>query len=116
MSIMLMPTRSALTIRTSWQLHPLHRYLELEGWRSEVGATIAGTRVPLAVRSNESQDVFAVGTYPALLNRDAEAFRHPLHELDSEDDVKLVFLNQFIVSRDLPTAYRQFRRQAGLER
>jgi Domain of unknown function (DUF1998)/DEAD/DEAH box helicase/Helicase conserved C-terminal domain len=94
--------------RQSWQLHPLHRYLELEGWRSEVGAMIAGTRVPLAV--------LAVGTYPALLNRDAEAFHHPLHELDSEDDVKLVFLNQFIVSRDLPTAYRQFRRQAGLDR
>jgi len=72
--------------------------------------------VPLAVRSESNGDVFVVGTYPALLNRNAEAFRHQLHALDSEDDVKLVLLNEFVVSRDLSTAYRQFRRQAGLER
>jgi hypothetical protein len=102
--------------RQTWQLRPLERYLELEGWQSEENASVAGISVPLAVRSGETGDMFAVGTYPALLDRDAQAFRHPLHELDGEDDVKLVFLNDFVVSRDLPTAYREFRKQAGFER
>ena len=102
--------------RQAWQLRPLHRFLELEGWSSDSEASIKGVNVPLAVRSQSNGDVFVVGTYPALLNRNAEEFRHQLHALDSEDDVKLVLLNEFVVSRDLPTAYRQFRRQAGLER
>ena len=102
--------------RQTWQLRPLERYLELEGWQCEENAIVAGTRVPLAIRSAETVDTFAMGTYPALLDRDAEAFRHPLHELDGEDDVRLIFLNDFVVSRDLPTAYREFRKQAGLQR
>jgi ATP-dependent helicase YprA (DUF1998 family) len=104
--------------RQAWELAPLQRFLELEGWTSETKGLVEGTRVPLVVKSEAkgNGDVFAVGTYPALLNRDAEGFRHPLHELDSEDDVKLVLLNQFVVSRDLPTAYRHFRKQAGLDR
>jgi len=104
--------------RQAWELVPLQRFLELEGWKSEAKGLVDGIRVPLVVRSGASgnSDVFALGTYPALLNRDAEGFRHPLHELDSEDDVKLVLLNQFVVSRDLPTAYRHFRKQAGLDR
>jgi hypothetical protein len=76
------------------------------------------TRLDLALVAQAWLRVHArlVGTYPALLNRNAEEFRHQLHTLDSEDEVKLVLLNDFVVSRDLPTAYRQFRRQAGLER
>jgi hypothetical protein len=102
--------------RQAWQLRPLHRFLQLEGWSSDIEGSVKGVSVPLAVRSESNGDVFVVGTYPALLNRNAEAFRHQLHALDSEDDIKLVLLNEFVVSRDLPTAYRQFRKQAGLER
>jgi hypothetical protein len=102
--------------KQAWQLRPLERFLQLEGWQSEENAIVAGTLVPLAIRSAEKPDTFVVGTYPALLDRDAEAFNHPLHELDGEDDVKLILLNDFVVSRDLPTAYREFRKQAGLER
>ena len=102
--------------RQSWQLHPLQRFLELEGWQSEENGTVAGVRVPLAIRSPENADIFVIGTYPALLDRNAEAFRHPLHALDGEDDARLIFLNDFVVSRDLPAAYREFRKQAGLER
>jgi len=102
--------------RQSWQLRPLQRFLELEGWRSQENAVVAGVTVPLAIQSAENADTFAVGTYPALLDRDAEGFRHPLHALDGEDDVRLIFLNDFVVSRDLPAAYREFRKQAGLER
>jgi len=102
--------------RQSWQLRPLQRFLALEGWQSEENGTVAGVRVPLAIRSAENADIFVVGTYPALLDRDAEAFRHPLHALDGEDDARLIFLNDFVVSRDLPAAYREFRKQAGLER
>ena len=102
--------------RQSWQLRPLQRFLELEGWQSAENATVAGVRVPLAIRSAENADTLAVGTYPGLLDRDGEAFRHPLHALDGEDDVRLIFLNDFVVSRDLPAAYREFRKRAGLER
>jgi hypothetical protein len=102
--------------KQAWQLRPLERYLQLEGWQSEENAVVSGRRVPLVIRSEEAADTFAVGTYPALLDRNAEQFGHPLHELDGEDDVKLILLNDFVVSRDLPSAYREFRRQAGFER
>jgi ATP-dependent helicase YprA (DUF1998 family) len=101
-----------------WQLTPLHRYLELEGWDSQLGTTVGGVDVPLLVKLPDggrggAARFVAVGTYPALLDRNADEFVHPLQALDSVDEVDVVLLNDYVVTRDLPTAYQQFRRDVG---
>ena len=93
-------------------LIPLQRYLELEGWSSSLDSNIHGVQVPLLVRDNAQGNWVAIGTYPALLDKDASSFDHPLYALDGEDDVAVSLLADYVVSRDLPTAYQQFRRDA----
>ena len=51
----------------------------------------------------------AVGVYPALLNETLKEFDHPLKALNPRDGVCVVLLNDYIVARDLPTAYANFR-------
>jgi len=82
------------------QLAPLRRFLEMEGWEVEAGQG----DVPLAVRRGGR--VVAVGTYPALLDRDAPGFAHPLGG-DS------ALLRDYVVARDLPAAYLELRRVFG---
>lgn len=103
----------------AWQLTPLHRYLELEGWESRLSTTMAGVEVPLLVKLPESGGggttrFVAVGTYPALLDRNADEFVHPLQALDGVDEVNVILLNDYVVARDLPTAYQRFRREVGV--
>jgi hypothetical protein len=64
------------------------------------------------VRDDARGNWIAVGTYPALLDKEASNFDHPLYGLDGEDDVAISLLAEYVVSRDLPTAYQQFRRDA----
>lgn len=103
----------AAAAQQSWQLAPLQRYLELEGWQSARDVTISGTRVPLLVTAPSTgvrtrQRRIAVGTYPALLDTNADNFVHPLYDLDGLDDVTVVLLNDYVVARDLPSSYQQF--------
>ena len=93
------------------QLASLRRFLELEGWQSEQSREISGVQVPILISPNtkgqNASRQYAVGTYPALLDPVAEGFDHPLYELDGNDKVRVILLSDYIVDRDLPTAYHQ---------
>lgn len=96
----------------STMLRPLQRYLELEGWETQRDAVVGSLNIPLMITkaNHQGRSVtrnVAVGVYPALLNPDADGFTHPLDALDSIDDVSSKLLRDYIVSRDLPTAYRE---------
>jgi hypothetical protein len=83
----------------------LARYLELEGWRVQYPAPLPG--VPLLVE--QGGVTAAIGTYRALLRRDAMQRIHPAGQGTSAR--RIVLLNDYVVSRDLPTAYAMLRRE-----
>jgi hypothetical protein len=108
---------TATATQQAQQLRALQRYLDLEGWASRLNAGIGGVDVPLLVTPqspSSSRDLrhIAVGTFPALLDRSADGFDHPLYDLDHRDDTSVVLLEDYILARDLPTAYARFL-QAG---
>ena len=88
-----------------WALGPLRRMLAMDGYLCESVTNVDGVVVPLLVRSNGG--VLALGTYSGLLDRAASSFRHPLSDaLDPRDDIELVLLNEYLLSRNLPAAYQ----------
>jgi hypothetical protein len=89
------------------RLVPLRSFLELEGWNAKSNALIKEVRVPLLVERADMPGRIAIGTYLALVDKEDTAFEHPLHALDDVDDVSILLLNDYIASRDLPTAYQQ---------
>jgi ATP-dependent helicase YprA (DUF1998 family) len=96
------------------QLLPLKRYLELEGWESIPGSDFDGIEVPLMIalppRTPTAVSRRAlIGTHPALLDPNADDFNHPLHAFDVDDETVFVPMNDYVLARDLPAAYRRFR-------
>jgi hypothetical protein len=83
----------------------LARYLELEGWRVTYPVPTPG--VPLLVGGGTTS--VAVGTYPALLRRSAVQGQHSAGL--GTPARRTVLLNEYVVSRDLPTAYAMLRRE-----
>ena len=102
-------------LEQSHQLAPLQRYLELEGWQSTQNANIGGIQIPLLVtmppRAGKAQQQIAVGTYSALLEVTHKDFSHQLHRLEGLSKVSTVLLKDYVVTRDLPTAYKDFRKE-----
>lgn len=103
----------------SLRLAPLQRYLALEGWQCELNGFVGNREVPLLVTGypilqGQDSQIVAVGTHPALLEQSATGFSHTLTSLATYSGVRVVLLNDYIVQRDLPTAYRHLRRQLGL--
>jgi Lhr-like helicase len=80
-------------------LAPLARFLTLEGWRVQEGA---GADLPLTVTSPEGERL-AIGTYPALLTRQEALAVHPLQSFKG---ARAVLLPDYLVERDLPSAYQ----------
>jgi len=78
-------------------LKPLKRFLELEGWKVEGDLP----DIPLAVRTEGK--IIGIGAYPALLNARSTSFNHPLQGSS-------ILLQDYIVVRDLPTAYVELKR------
>ncbi len=101
------------------QLAPLRRYLELEGWQMSLTHTIGDVEIPLLVApparsQNRRLQQIVIGTYPVLLNRAHSEFRHPLNSVEATNTAILVLLRDYVVTRDLPTAYQEIRRAVGL--
>jgi len=94
-------------------LRPLARYLELEGHTSTLGATGGTAIVPLLVTPQSKGRPVAIGLHPSLLDTEADDFAHPLNALDGRDDVQVHLLNDFVLTRDLPSAYQELCRAAG---
>ncbi len=84
-------------------LQSVARYLELEGWSVEQGKTTMGIDVPLIIRRRDGQSV-VVGTFPALLDHDFAKSQHPLRRLEEAKAARVVLVNDYVLSRDLPSA------------
>ncbi len=82
------------------QLAALRRFLELEGW--EIAPELVDA--PLVAAWGGRQIV--VGTYPALLDPQAQGFSHPL-------GVGALLLRDYVLARDLPSAYAELRSAVG---
>jgi hypothetical protein len=91
-------------------LAPLGRYLELEGWDVALDGVLGQLRVPMIVQS-ASGPVF-VGVYPALLDSAFAAREHPVRRLTPAPR-SVVLINDYVLSRDLPSAYQRFRNGAA---
>lgn len=91
------------------QLLQLRRYLDLEGWSTEARN---GASIPLTARRPGSHAQLAIGTRPALLDRNDPHFQHPLHGLDRDAKSIVVLLNDYVLPRDLPTAYSDLLRES----
>lgn len=95
-------------------LAPLSRFFELEGFDVQREADIKGVSVPLLVSHTGSGKRVAIGVFPALLDPNSGDFDHPLLKLeDTAPDVTVVLLRDFIVARDLPSAYRTVCEEVG---
>ena len=76
--------------------------------------TLKGVVVPLLVTHKVSGVQAAIGVYPTLLDKDSDTFDHPLLRLeDTAPGVPVVLLRDFVVSRDLPTAYAEVREKVA---
>lgn len=80
-------------------LGPLRRFLELEGWSTTSDPALGH---PLAATDADGRRVI-VGTYPALLDRETAENSHPVTATGQE---VLVLLPDYVVERDLPSAYQ----------
>jgi hypothetical protein len=99
-------------------LSALQRYFELEGWVSKLNIEYRGTKVPLLLTLPDNNlsrkpKYAAIGTFPALLDRNLDGFHHPLYYFDNYDDVTTILLEDYILERDLPTAYNRCLNQLG---
>lgn len=77
-------------------LRPLKRFLELEGWATEVA--------PGGALRCDGPRAMTVGVYPALLAIDAAEATHPTA---STSDAPRVLLPDYLVEHDLPSAYQR---------
>jgi len=77
-------------------LRPLKRFLELEGWSIDTDSSGA-------LRCNGPRKM-TVGVYPALLASDSAEKTHPTV---SPGDAPRVLLPDYLVERDLPSAYQR---------
>jgi hypothetical protein len=103
------------TAQTQTQrLQPLASFLELEGWKAKSNTSVDGVRVPLLVQRADFPGGFAIGTYPALVDKEDERFEHPLYALDDVDDTRILLIRDYVASRDLPTAYQQLLSAIGV--
>lgn len=102
------PRAEALGVQET-QLTQMRRFLDLEGWTTEADGD-AGLPLVAGRRGDKMQLV--VGTRPALLDRNDPMFEHPLYALDKDPQRIVVVLNDYILARDLPTAYSDLLRES----
>ncbi len=86
----------------SQQLQGLKRLLELDGYEC-----YQDEKIPLIIKSNAYQ--LAIGTYPGLLDKKAENFKHPL----CEKDIHLI--NDYFLDLNLPVAYQKLIQALGVQ-
>jgi hypothetical protein len=106
------------TVEQSAAIAPLKRFLELEGYTCTQSVSVGNINVPLLITASQAgklRQSIAVDIYPALMDRDAACITHSLQQLYSKRDIQVVLLNDYIVARDLPTAYQQLMEETGRE-
>jgi len=80
----------------------LARFLELEGW------SLKENKVPLLAIPRDGAAGVDIGTYPALLEKEAAKNRHFVAGTGSN----VVLLPDYLVEQDLPSAYQEVLRHA----
>ncbi|OIQ07933.1 ATP-dependent RNA helicase RhlE [Moorella thermoacetica] len=97
------PTTDDLDTQREW-LRPLERLLTLDGYQCKLGEELHGIKVPLLVKAGPRYT--AIGSYHALLDKDAPEFTHPLQALDAWPNVGIILVNEYLLTRNLPVAYQ----------
>lgn len=97
------PVTDNLDTQREW-LRPLERLLTLDGYQCRLGEELRGIKVPLLVKVGPRYT--AIGSYHALLDKDAAEFTHPLQALDTWPNVDVILVNEYLLTRNLPVAYQ----------
>jgi len=97
------PTSDDL-IKQSELLLPLQHLLILDGYRCCSGVVHHDVLVPLYIETESNK--YAIGAFNSLIDKNSMNFEHPLHLLDEYEDIQLILLNEFFLSRNLPGAYK----------
>jgi ATP-dependent helicase YprA (DUF1998 family) len=84
------------------RLQPLARFLQLEGWQVEELVGSGATAIPL-VAKRPGGEAIKIGLYPALRLRESAEADHPLRAGTSHG---VALLPDYLVGRDLPSAYQ----------
>ncbi len=98
-----MPNSNDLLLQSE-RLRPLKRLLFLDGYTCKRNELFQNVSIPLLVKT--ATDTFAIGTYNPLVDKNSIDFVHQLHVLDGDCEIKLILLNEFFLSRNLPGAYK----------
>lgn len=86
-------------------LRALGRLLTLDGHECSSSFSINGISVPLLVKTGDYR--LAIGTYHGILDKEAPEFSHPLYNyLNRCDDIKVILLNEYFLTRNLAGAYQ----------
>lgn len=85
-------------------LRPLERLLSLDGYSCKRNELFKNLLIPLLVMTDNN--VFVIGTYNSLVDENSVDFVHPLHVLKGNNNIKLILLNEFFLSRNLPGVYK----------
>ena len=93
----------------SKKLAGLQRMLELDGYSCRTLEPYKELLIPLIVELDDRS--FAIGTYPGILDQDADGFSHPLRILDNDFDWDMCLLNEYLLEQNIPNAYQQVRNQ-----
>ena len=95
----------------SQRLSSLQRMLELDGYTCYPMREHDGQLIPLVVEQKDWS--FAIGTFNGILDKNSDAFDHPLHIFDDENGWGMDVLNEYFLDRNLPDAYQQIKDQLG---
>ena len=79
--------------------------LELDNYTCKALASHHGHKVPLLIEKGDR--FLAVGCYHGLLNDKAVEFHHPLEELDGATQTRVLLVNEYLLTRNLPGAYEE---------
>ena len=90
-------------------LKQLRRLLELDGYRCDGPTEVGGTQVPLAVRSENSEQRLLLGLRPSLI--DPEHSSHSLDGLRKTEGATVRILDEYRVKRDLPGVHKLLRQE-----
>jgi hypothetical protein len=86
-------------------LQPLKAMLELDGYDCASSTEVGGVIAPLSIR--QGGKTLCVGTLAALLDDQADGVNHPLYVLDGQSKTRVLALNEYFLTRNLPGAAEQ---------
>jgi hypothetical protein len=94
-------------------LRALGRLLTLDGYKCSSSFLNNGVSVPLLVKTEGRQ--LAIGIYHGILDKNAAEFSHPLYDyLNGYDEIDVILINEYFLTRNLPGAYQFVKGKLGI--